>query len=207
MFTMDLNNFKNSSFFKRGQIIIRNNRETNEWFVSSPINWFQANVNLGNDNIINRLRDLELGDIDNIRFDFHYLLTISKFDKEIKKLLLDQYFEVKKIVESMSELPYYTFLIIMPPNTYIAKHQHHQYTKHTLSYMYTVECTEEGSYVEVEDKTYQIPIIGNKFLLSMYNNPMHGCNNKSGWSFIWMNDYTSIIDIPNDVCTNFVLIN
>lgn len=203
---MNLNNFKNSAFFTRGQRYVIHNFNTNELQISQPLLWFHANVNLANSKIINKLYQQDLCNSPKIRFDFQYLLTISSLEKHVKDLLLNQYFEVKNSIESMQTLPYGSFLIIMPPNTYIGHHQHHPITKQTISFIYTIDYYEPTNYIEVANDKYHIPIIGNKFLLNMYDNAFHACNNMSGWTFIWANDYDSVVDIPKSIQDSYTLL-
>lgn len=170
--------------------------------------WLGAILDFKNQKTIDRLYEQNTTPFPSSKlyFDFLYLLTVSPLEKHIKIFLLEQYFEIKKHIESIKNLPMGSFLIIMPPDSIVDLHQHPNITKHTISFIYTVDYNEATSFITVDNSKYYIPIAGNKFLLNMLNNPIHGCENKTGWLFIWLTDYSEEIDIPLDIREKYHLL-
>lgn len=204
---LDFEIFKKSPFYHKTRRRIRYNYSSDDIEVSDS-NTIIVNASILNDDSLLEIASENISErYTLLPLDLYHLLNTSELNYQFRKIIINQWIEVRNIIYSLDKLPSRTNLLIIPENTLFPRHKHSPSIVQTLSFMYNYNYTlVNNNYLEIEDIKYVIPPL-EKTVIVMNNNPLHEVFIESGWSFIWVNDYRASINVPPEKISNFRLIN
>jgi len=129
----------------------------------------------------------------------NFFLDSPHLPETFKNLIIDQWIEIEKIVQSLTHPPMYSHLLICGPGSHVNSHTHGEDSRQTVTFNYKFfeEKTEliEQSFVTVNGKDILMPEI-KKSYFTFIDNPPHAARFKE-WNFIWFHDFYNYVEIDN----------
>lgn len=197
---LDFKLLKQSDFYKKGSYFIKYDPESYSLKLSKA-RYFNALTDMHGKNNISEIKQYGLANEKHLVLpSLYHLLKTSTLDENFRNLIFDQWLEVASVLDKFN-LPHIASMVYIGEgkNAFSKNHKHAPYVKQTITFMYNFGVNSDLSYVGVEDKKYYFPKNNEKLILSMKDNPTHCASMEGGWSFIWINDFTNYIDIPESV--------
>ena len=200
---IDFDELKNSQFYKDYMTVFRrlkNYKETE--------NFLSFDVLTIDHNFITRRKNQNLTLSSDLKVlsrtitafpHINFFLDSPYMPETFKNLIIDQWMEVRKVVQTLSQSPIYSHLVIGGPGAYIDYHDHGRDCRQTVTFNYKFfeEKTEsiEQSFVMVADKKMLMSEI-KKSYFTFVDNPRHAAQFKE-WNFLWIHDFYNYVEIDN----------
>ena len=209
--------FKNSLFLKKGEIIFRNDQVElrNNRVMIYDTNIYRIDEFLLNRDIINRPDNINTHQFENtVYVSLFNSLMFSTLSKDIKKKIVSQWTSTLKVINQIEIGPSYSGLVISLGGSDIKKHKHESFTKQTLTFQFEFpkflnHLYEDtiNLYDDTGDITYKLqPRKTNKSIFTFRDNVVHGGVSRH-LKFFWYYDYEKYVDLTNIDLGNFEFID
>jgi len=204
---MDINfaDFRNSQFFKDVSSFMKAIKGLHEYKHTEGHLAFNV-LTIDNDYIIKR-KNQNLTLTDNLHVlkqacfipHLHFFLNSPYIPENFKNLIIDQWIEVETVIQTISQRPIYSLLLICEPGANVDYHDHGNDCKQTITFNYKFfeekDDSIEDTVVVLNDNKIKMPEI-KKTYFTMIDNPRHAARFKE-WNFLWVYDFNDYINIPN----------
>jgi len=217
----NLDNLKNSWFFKFGQIHFdprtSNQNELNIKHTAHS-SWDTTFVTTDS---LDKIKDFDIkhGHVA-IRPHLFFYLQHTRVPDNFNKLILKQWTEVNDILSKFAVKPRDSTFFMVPPGADLGTHSHPDWTKQILTFVYSffddqaVAQSDAAFYIsdqELNGKTidyfsgpnvpesatyYKFPL-EHKICLTFKNNPWHGVTNDNIFRFYWVHNFDDYL--PSDI--------
>jgi hypothetical protein len=196
----DLDYFVNSTFCKKGSVVLNTNK--NPQFRSDRIIQFDASLpDFKKVNSLREFRNNQNSETINIWPSLYTSLTRSTLSEEMFILVSSQWQSVLNVIRQIDQEPDIGSLMIMLPDVNVVKHTHQSSIKQTLTFEfnfpeYTCDSLNESNIsLYIDDRAFKLKHGStNKTVFTILNNHEHSAYCKN-LKFFWVYDFVNYIDL------------